>query len=82
MITVVSGIEVRNIPSVGTLLESLEKSSVQIESHCRDGFCGACKVKLKSGRVTEVKQSLGYFDDGEILACCSRPETQIEIEVL
>ena len=82
MITVASSIEVRNIPSIGTLLESLEKSSVRIESHCRDGFCGTCKVKLKSGKVAEVKQSLGYLDDGEILACCSRPETNIEIEVL
>ena len=61
------------IPVVGTILQSLEKSNIAIESHCRDGYCGACSVKLKSGTVGYTTDPLGFVDDDEILACCSVP---------
>lgn len=63
----------RIIPVVGTILQSLEKSNVAIESHCRGGFCGACRVKLKSGTVGYITDPLGFVGKDEILACCSVP---------
>jgi ferredoxin len=82
MIEVTSRNEHRTIAVFGTILESLEKSNVPIESHCRDGFCGACRIKLKSGEVEEVIDPLAFLHDDEVLACCMRPKTKIEIEVL
>lgn len=72
----------RAIPVVGTLLESLEQSSVPIESHCRSGLCGVCRVKIKKGTVSTVGEPLAYFDDDEVLACCSKvTNSYLEIEV-
>ena len=65
-----------------TLLQSLELHGVEIEYHCREGFCGACRCKLKSGAVTYINDPLAYVRDGEILACCSKPSQNIEIELL
>lgn len=65
-----------------TLLNSLQKNSVNVLYHCREGFCGACRCKLKSGSVSYLNEPLAYVRDGEILTCCSTPDSDIEIEVL
>ena len=69
------------IPNVGSLLESLEKSGVSVESHCRQGFCGHCKVKKTKGEVEYFDEPLGFMEDDEVLICCSKPKTDIEIDV-
>jgi len=70
------------IPVTGTILQSLEKSSIAIESHCRKGFCGAFRVKLKSGTVGYITDPLGFVDDDEILACCSYPTSEnVEVDI-
>lgn len=72
----------RLIPVSGTILQSLEKSSIAIESHCRSGYCGACRVKLKSGTVGYTTDPLGFVDDDEILACCSYPTSEnVEVDL-
>ena len=68
------------IPVVGTILQSLESSNIRVESHCREGFCGACRVKVKKGLVDYINQPLGYVGDDEALACCSVPKGEVEIE--
>lgn len=55
-----------------TVLEAAEDAGVAIEYSCRAGTCGACKVKLLSGKVTmEVEDALTGQDkaEGLILAC-------------
>ncbi|WP_374211885.1 class I ribonucleotide reductase maintenance protein YfaE [Alteromonas gilva] len=69
------------IPVAGSLLESLEKSSVPVESHCRSGFCGACRVKVKKGSVEYFDTPLGFCDDDEVLPCVCKPSNKLEIEV-
>lgn len=64
----------------GTILQTLEKANIQTEYHCREGFCGACRCKLKSGEVEYVVDPLAFIDDDEILPCVTRPTTDIEIE--
>lgn len=81
MITVFNGDTMQKVPVNGTLLESLEKSGVTVESHCRDGFCGACRCKLKSGKVEYTTEPLAFLDDGEVLTCCTKSTSKIEIEV-
>ena len=62
-----------------TILESLEQAGVEVHYHCRDGYCGACRCKIKSGEVNYIVDPLAFIDDDEILLCCSVPTTDIEI---
>jgi ferredoxin len=62
-----------------SLLESIEQSKVDIQSHCREGFCGACRTKLVSGEVEYTTDPLAYIDDDEILPCCCVPISDITI---
>jgi len=47
--------------------------------HCREGFCGACRVRKIIGTVDYTLDPLAFIDDDEILPCCSTPKTDIEI---
>jgi len=64
-----------------TILESLENIGVEVQFHCREGFCGACRCKIISGEVNYTTDPLAFIDDDEILLCCSVPLTDIEIIV-
>ena len=68
--------------SDGNLLNALQKNKVEVLYHCREGFCGACRCKLKSGSITYINEPLAFVRKGEILTCCSLPESDIEVEVL
>ncbi|UXA00587.1 hybrid-cluster NAD(P)-dependent oxidoreductase [Vibrio splendidus] len=65
-----------------TLLEQAESAGVSIASSCRAGFCGACKVTLESGQVHQPDVPALQEHErnmGQILACCSVPQTDIEV---
>nr|WP_071883928.1 2Fe-2S iron-sulfur cluster binding domain-containing protein [Pantoea sp. At-9b] len=66
-----------------TLLESALISGVAISYRCSMGYCGLCKVKLKSGKV-KMEHSGGISrkdtENGFILPCCTIPFGDIEIE--
>ena len=72
-----------NMPSTdgNTLLETLEINDIEAHYHCRDGFCGACRCKIKSGEVNYTIDPLAYIDDGEIFLCCTVPTTDIELSI-
>lgn len=67
-----------------TILQAARTSGVRIPAACEFGLCGTCKVKKLSGRV-EMAHNGGILDheieDGLILACCSRPLGDVEIEI-
>lgn len=62
------------------LLIAMEKQSIDVHFHCREGFCGACRTKLISGKVEYKVDPLACIEDDEILACCCVPLSDIEIE--
>ena len=65
-----------------TLLECLEKANVEVHYHCRDGFCGACRVTLTAGEISYPKgEPLAFVGENEILTCCCVPVTDINIEI-
>jgi ferredoxin len=64
-----------------TLLESLESHNIELHSHCREGFCGTCRTKLISGEVEYIIDPLAYIDDDEILPCCCKAISNIEIKI-
>ncbi|UJF19956.1 class I ribonucleotide reductase maintenance protein YfaE [Vibrio sp. SS-MA-C1-2] len=64
-----------------TILEVLEVNQVQIESQCREGFCGACRCKLIKGEVKYINEPIAFLKKGEFLACSTIPSCDIVIEI-
>jgi ferredoxin len=61
------------------LLNQLEKAGLQPEFQCRNGMCGACRCKLKAGAVNQ-DDVMAFVAPNEVLACCSVPKSNLEIE--
>lgn len=74
--------EIIYLDSHKTLLACLESSDVEVHYHCRDGYCGACRVSLKSGKIEYPQgEPLAFVGDGEILTCCCIPVSNISIDL-
>ncbi len=55
---------------------------IPIANRCRAGFCGACKVKVESGKVHQPDAPALQEHErnmGMVLACSCVPETDIEV---
>lgn len=67
-----------------TILMTARAAGVRIGAACESGLCGTCKVLKTSGTV-EMNHNGGILDEeieeGYILACCSKPLSDVEIEV-
>ncbi|BDX06669.1 ferredoxin [Planctobacterium marinum] len=68
--------------SDSSMLESLEAHGIEVHYHCREGFCGACRTKLLSGKVTYLTDPLAFIDDDEILPCCCKADQDVCIKLL
>jgi len=60
----------------GTLLEFAENHELEPTFGCRNGKCGACKVRLVSGKVIYQKEISAIIEDDEILLCSSVPAAE------
>jgi ferredoxin len=66
-----------------TILDAADKADVYIDSACRSGTCGLCRVKLLSGKVRMAVDDALTEDeknDGFILACQAEVEADVEID--
>ncbi len=63
-----------------TLLENLEANNVNVEFHCRDGHCGACRCSLVSGQASYPNTPMAYIRDGDVLLCCSHADNDISLQ--
>ena len=61
-----------------SILTELEAHNVLINYSCRQGHCGSCILKLVDGEVIH-QECLVPLSEGEILACQSKPTTDIKI---
>lgn len=69
-------------PQDKTLLNCLEKNDVEVHYHCRDGFCGACRVTLVQGKITYPNgDPLAFVGENEILPCCCVPVSDIRLDI-
>ena len=77
-----SGIGVRWDPSAyQNLLELAEACDVPVRWSCRTGVCHNCESGLVSGAVAYQPDPLDAPADGNVLICCSRPETDVVIDI-
>nr|VUD34936.1 Ferredoxin [Raoultella sp. NCTC 9187] len=63
------------------LLDALESHNIDVEYQCREGYCGSCRTRLVSGQVDWLTEPLAFIQPGEILPCCCRAKSDIEIEM-
>ncbi|MBL6748880.1 MAG: 2Fe-2S iron-sulfur cluster binding domain-containing protein [Nevskia sp.] len=71
------------LPPDLTVLDVAEATGVVIDSSCRQGFCGTCKVKLLDGQVTmAVEDGLTPADKaaGLILACQAKAQHDVTVD--
>ena len=61
-----------------SILTELEAHNVLVNYSCRQGHCGSCILKLVDGEVLH-QECLVPLSEGEILACKSKPTTDIKI---
>ena len=64
-----------------TLLDAMEEQGIEIESECRSGECGQCKVSLLAGNIKPLIDMECDLNAGQILPCCSVPESDLVIEL-
>lgn len=64
------------------LLACLESKDVEVHYHCRDGFCGACRITLNKGEINYPQgEPLAFVGENEILPCCCVPVTDIDVTI-
>ena len=61
-----------------SILTELEAHNVLINYSCRQGHCCSCILKLVEGDVLH-QECLVPLSEGEVLACQSKPTTDIKI---
>lgn len=67
-----------------TVLAVAKSAGIVIPSGCTFGVCGTCKIRKLKGQVHMVHNggiSEDDIADGYILACCSKPIGEVEVEV-
>lgn len=66
-----------------TILKAARGAGIRIAAACESGLCGTCKVMKISGNV-DMNHNGGILDEeideGYILACCSKPLGNVEVE--
>ncbi|WP_417423511.1 pyridoxamine 5'-phosphate oxidase family protein [Hoeflea sp.] len=79
-----SGVEHAWTTADGPILGFAEAHGLSPDFGCRQGNCGSCAVKLKSGAVAYRHETEADHGDDEILICCAVPakgSARIEIEL-
>ncbi|MDF4310624.1 class I ribonucleotide reductase maintenance protein YfaE, partial [Vibrio parahaemolyticus] len=67
--------------SNNVLLEQIENKGLTVETHCRSGFCGMCRVRLLKGQVAYDEIPVAFVKEGEVLVCCAKAKTDVTLEI-
>ncbi|MGC4954281.1 MOSC domain-containing protein [Actinomadura citrea] len=76
-----SGIRAPWDESGSSLLEFAEACDVPVRWSCRTGVCHTCETAMLSGEVTYDPAPIAPPADGNVLICCSRPTTEIVLDL-
>jgi ferredoxin-NADP reductase len=64
-----------------SLLDFAESLGIDAPFSCRAGVCNTCLSTLIRGDVEYFEEPLSEPGPGEVLLCCSRPKTTVEVDV-
>jgi ferredoxin-NADP reductase/MOSC domain-containing protein YiiM len=76
-----SGLATRWDPRFGSLLEFAEACDVPVRWSCRSGVCHMCESGLIDGSVSYDPEPLDRPSEGNVLICCSKPLSDIELDL-
>lgn len=76
-----SGLTARWNDSYASLLELAEACDVPVRWSCRTGVCHTCETALLSGAVGYAPQPVDDPADGNALICCSRPTSDLALDL-
>ena len=76
-----SGLTATWDPTLESILDLAEAQGLRPDFSCRTGICHTCSSKLIEGEVEYVIEPLDIPDPGCVLICCSKPKTNLVIEI-
>jgi ferredoxin-NADP reductase/MOSC domain-containing protein YiiM len=76
-----SGITAAWDPKFASLLEMAEACDVPVRWSCRTGVCHTCTTGLIGGSVAYHPEPLEEPASGNVLVCCSQPESDVVIDL-
>ena len=76
-----SDLSIRWHPKYQSLLELAEACDVPVRWSCRTGVCHTCETGLVDGAVDYQPDPLESPADGNLLICCSRPRSDVVIDL-
>lgn len=76
-----SGITTRWSTSYKSILELAEACDIPVKWSCRTGVCHTCESGLVSGSVRYSPEPIDLPADGDLLTCCSQPQTDIVVDL-
>ena len=76
-----SNLSVRWDAAFGNLLDFAEACDVPVGFGCRTGVCHNCQSGLVSGEVVYQVEPLEPPPAGQVLVCCSHPETDLALDL-
>ena len=68
-------------PAYQSVLEFAEACDVPVKWACRTGVCHTCECALIGGSVRYDPEPLEPPSEGNVLICCARPETEVELDL-
>jgi ferredoxin len=76
-----TGLNVRWEPTFHSLLELAEACDVPVRWSCRTGVCHTCETGLVVGKIGYRPDPIDAPADGNVLICCSQPESDVVIDL-
>jgi ferredoxin-NADP reductase len=67
-------------PASGSLLDFASEQGVRIDSACRAGSCGSCKVAIRSGDVEYISEPGEKPETGSCLTCICKPKGALVLD--
>jgi ferredoxin-NADP reductase len=76
-----SGVVARWDPGMASLLDLAEAQGLAPDAACRAGICQICTRRLVKGEVAYAPAPAGMPDPGFVLPCCSRPVSDVVVDL-
>lgn len=78
----VNGITLKFEQTDSSVLDVMLSQDDESKYHyeCKQGHCGACRMKLTSGTIHYTEAPLAFLRENEVLLCIAKPTSDIILE--